>query len=79
MCTSEQDRSGDGIIGIVRCSPRARNMRRLAADLSLVEFIQVNAVRATFKAGITPSRIAPQFGISQSNVRKALASGEPNR
>jgi predicted DNA binding protein len=35
---------------------------------------QVNAVRAAFKAGITPSRIARQFGISQSDVRKALAS-----
>jgi hypothetical protein len=35
---------------------------------------QVNAVRAAFKAGITPSRIARQFGISQSNVRKALTS-----
>jgi hypothetical protein len=34
---------------------------------------QVNAVRAAFKAGITPSRIARQFGISHSNVRKALA------
>jgi hypothetical protein len=35
---------------------------------------QMNAVRATFKAGITPSRIAKQFGISQSDVRKVLAS-----
>jgi len=35
---------------------------------------QVNAVRASFKAGITPSRIARQFGISQSEVRKVLAS-----
>jgi len=35
---------------------------------------QVNAVRAAFKAGITPSRIARQFGISQSEVRKVLAS-----
>jgi hypothetical protein len=35
---------------------------------------QVNAVRAAFKAGITPSRIARQFGLSQSDVRKALAS-----
>ena len=34
---------------------------------------QVNAVRAAFKAGITPSRIAT-FGISQSDVRKVLAS-----
>jgi hypothetical protein len=40
---------------------------------------QVNAVRAAFKAGITPSPIARQFGISQSNVRKALASDELNR
>jgi len=39
---------------------------------------QVNAVRATFKAGIAPSRIARQFGISQSDVRKVLAS-EPRR
>ena len=37
---------------------------------------QVNAVRSAFKAGITPARIARQFGISQSNVRKALASDE---
>jgi hypothetical protein len=35
---------------------------------------KLNAVRAAFKAGITPSRIARQFGISQSDVRKALAS-----
>jgi len=40
---------------------------------------QVNAVRAAFKAGITPSRIARQFGISQSNVRKALASDESKK
>jgi hypothetical protein len=39
---------------------------------------RVNAVRAAFKAGITPSRIARQFGISQSDVRKVLAS-EPRR
>jgi hypothetical protein len=35
---------------------------------------QINAVRAAFKAGVTPSRIAQQFGISQANVRKALAT-----
>jgi hypothetical protein len=33
---------------------------------------KLNAVRAAFKAGVTPSRIARQFGISQSDVRKAL-------
>ena len=34
---------------------------------------KLNAVRAAFKAGVTPSRIARQFGISQADVRKALA------
>jgi hypothetical protein len=37
---------------------------------------QVSAVRSAFKAGITPSRIAREFGIPLSNVRKALASDE---
>ena len=35
---------------------------------------QINAVRAAFKAGIKPTAIARQFGISQSDVRKVLAS-----
>ena len=35
---------------------------------------KLNAVRAAFKAGATPSRIARQFGITQSQVRKALAA-----
>jgi len=34
---------------------------------------KLNAVRAAFKAGVTPSRIARQFGISQADVPKALA------
>jgi hypothetical protein len=34
---------------------------------------QRNAVLASFKAGIAPSRIARQFGLSQSDVRKVLA------
>jgi hypothetical protein len=40
---------------------------------------QVNAVRAAFKAGIKPSLIARQFGISQSDVRKVLASDAVSR
>jgi hypothetical protein len=35
---------------------------------------QVNAVRAAFKAGVKPSLIARQFGLSQSDVRTALKS-----
>jgi hypothetical protein len=35
---------------------------------------KLNAIRAAFKAGFTPSRIARQFRISQSDVKKALTS-----
>jgi hypothetical protein len=35
---------------------------------------KLNAVRAAFKAGVTPSRIAKQFGIPQADVRKVIAS-----
>jgi hypothetical protein len=38
---------------------------------------QLNAVRASFKAGVSPSRIARQFGLSQSDVRLALAAKGP--
>jgi predicted DNA-binding protein (UPF0251 family) len=40
---------------------------------------KLNAVRAAFKAGVTPSRIARQFGVSQADVRKALASDKAKR
>jgi hypothetical protein len=33
---------------------------------------KLNAVRAAFRAGVKPSTIARQFGISQSDVKKAL-------
>ena len=47
--------------------------RNAGATVSLTRG-QINAVRAAFKAGITPARIARQFGLSQSDVRKALAT-----
>src|SRR6185503_17230351 len=37
---------------------------------------KLNAVRAAFKAGVKPSAIARQFGISQSDVRRVLAQGK---
>jgi hypothetical protein len=40
---------------------------------------KLNAVRAAFKAGVKPSRIAKQFGLSDADVRKALASDEKKR
>ena len=54
--------------------PRIDKRRRVdIAEVSLTRG-QMNAIRASFKAGITPSRIARQFGVSQSDVRKALAT-----
>jgi hypothetical protein len=52
-------------------SPHKRRVE--TAPISLTRG-QVNAVRAAFKAGIKPSVIARQFRISQSDVRKVLAS-----
>ena len=49
-----------------------------AAEVSLTRG-QVNAVRSAFKAGITPSRIAREFGITLSDVRQALARDERKR
>ncbi len=61
--------------------PSRRTKKRQNVDAGEVVLTrgQINAVRAAFKAGITPSRIARQFGLSQSDVRKALASDERKR
>jgi len=59
-------------------SPSSETVKLNAAKVLLTRG-QVNAVRSAFKAGITPSRIAREFGISQSDVRKALASNEWKR
>jgi predicted DNA-binding protein (UPF0251 family) len=55
--------------------------KRRHVDIAEVRLTQgkLNAVRAAFKAGVTPSRIAKQFGISQSSVRQALASEKKQR
>jgi hypothetical protein len=50
---------------------RKQRVREAPPGLTLGK---LNAVRAAFKAGVTPSRIARQFGISHADVRKALAS-----
>jgi hypothetical protein len=54
-------------------TPRKQRIKEVAPPLALGK---LNAVRAAFKAGVRPSRIARQFGVSQSDVRKALASDE---
>lgn len=52
-------------------SPRRAPVKVVAPPLPQGK---LNAIRAAFKAGFTPSRIARQFRISKSDVKKALAS-----
>jgi len=52
-------------------TPNKRAVEATAVSLNLG---RVNAVRAAFKAGVTPSKIAKEFGISQADVRKVIAS-----
>jgi hypothetical protein len=65
---AEQKRGGK-TLAVSYESSRKRLIESLAVPLTQGK---LNAVRAAFKAGVTPSRIARQFGISQSDVRKAL-------
>jgi len=79
-----QDKDLDQLFSAVLAEQKRRGKNRPNTDESLRKRIEavaapltqgkLNAVRAAFKAGVTPSRIARQFGISQSDVRKALAS-----
>ena len=71
----------------LQCAVRAEQQRRgkilptleMIVSKQPVEGIaltpgKLNAVRAAFKAGVTASRIAKQFGIPQAEVRKVIAS-----
>lgn len=61
-----------------RMPPTDKRRQVAIVEVSLTRG-QVNAIRAAFKAGISPPRIARQFGVSLSNVRKALASDQQKR
>ncbi len=50
---------------------RATTLENAGASLTTGK---LNAIRAAFKAGVKPSAIGRQFGISLSDVRKALAT-----
>ena len=68
--TAEQQRRG-------KKPPTPKNTisRQLETPAVTLTIGKLNAVRAAFKAGVRPSKIAKQFGISQSDVRKVLAGG----
>ena len=54
-------------------SDKTPSKRVEAAAVSLTA-TKLNAVRAAFKAGVRPSKIAKQFGIPQSDVRRVIAN-----
>jgi hypothetical protein len=65
--TAEQQRRGNKPL-----APEKTVSKRAEAPALTLSIGKLNAVRAAYKAGVTISKIAKQFGISQSDVRKAL-------
>ena len=60
-------------------APKKIERNRMEAPSVSLTIGKLNAVRAAFKAGVTPARIARQFGITQSEVRQAIASEAKKR
>jgi hypothetical protein len=80
-----RDEELDRLLSVILAEQKRRGKKRPDSDkisrqrqakVVRVQLTQgkLNAVRAAFKAGVTPSRIARQFGISLADVRKVLAS-----
>ena len=70
----------DRLLAAVLAEQRRRG-KKVSVSKALVKVVapplpqgKLNAIRVAFKAGFTPSRIARQFRISKSDVKKALAS-----
>jgi hypothetical protein len=54
--------------------PEKDQRKRIAENVSpRLPQGKLNTVLAAFKAGVTPSRIAREFGLSRSDVQRALA------
>jgi predicted DNA-binding protein (UPF0251 family) len=66
--TAEQQRRGKKPL------PSKTESKRTELPAATLTIGKQNAVRAAFKAGVKPAKIAKQFGISQSEVREVLAS-----
>ena len=66
-----QQRLNEKFAADAKAQNRQRSVGHGAGSLTTGK---LNAVRAAFKAGVKPSAISRQFGISQSDIRKALAS-----
>jgi hypothetical protein len=46
---------------------------QVKTDAASLPVGKVNAVRAAFRAGVKPTRIAREFGVSRADVQRALA------
>jgi hypothetical protein len=77
--TNTPPASSEPIPGQAKPPGRPTRQRQIGLAAAALTKGQVNAVRAAFKAGVTPARIARQFGLSHSDVRKALSYDEPKR
>ena len=73
---AERQRRG-GTRAAVREEPW-RKPRALTIGTSLTTS-KLNAVRAAFRAGVKPKQIGRQFGLSDADVRKALAGDDWKR
>jgi hypothetical protein len=67
--TAEQQRRGKK-----PPAPEKTVSKRMEAPSVTLSIGKLNAVRAALKAGVTPAKIAKQFGIPQAEVRKVIAS-----
>ena len=67
--TIEQQRRGKEA-----ANPSKTESKRTELPAVTLTIGKQNAVRAAFKAGVTPAKIAKQFGIPQSDVRKVIAN-----
>ena len=66
--TAEQQRRGKKPL------PSKTETKRTELPTVTLTIGKQNAVRAAFKAGVTPAKIAKQFGIPQSDVRRVIAN-----
>ena len=64
-----------------KIAPIRTNERKLPTEEGAppLAFGKLNAIRAAFKAGVKPSAISKQFGVSQADVHRALKNDRPKR
>jgi hypothetical protein len=67
------------LIGAAIERPRCANLCETQTKTVAAPVGKLNAIRAAFKAGVTPSQIARELGLSQSDVRKALRADKATR